>query len=918
MAIPSCCLSYFRTPILPNKRVNITHICSRKCNFFLFKHFRRFKSDVPFTKISPGEVNVEFSSGIPLRISTGKLARFSDGCAVAQVGDTSVMVTAVSKIKSTTASFLPLTVDYRQKTAAAGRIPTNFLRRELGPTEKEILTSRAIDRSIRPLFPEGYFYETQVTCNLLAVDGCNDPDVVSINAASAALALSDIPWRGPIGAVRVGMINDEIIINPSRREITESTLNLIVTGAEHNQVVMLEASAENILQQDLLKAIKQGVKETQHIVNGILQLQKEYGKSKREVENYFVPLSELVEATKSLCEIRVKEILSDYSLDKVSRDVALLEIRQEVVEKLKGSILIALSVFLAISVSQILRILFGFYTSSIFDLSVFHDPMSVITGCDGRELTDIRDISCSVDLFRPLHGSALFQRGQTQVLCTVAFDSLDSSFRADPMSVITGGLKEKNFMLHYEFPSYATNETGKLGPAGRRELGHGALAEKAIRPVVPSDFPFTIRLTSEVLESNGSSSMASVCGGSLALMDAGVPVSSAVAGIAVGLVSKVNPEKPYELTDYRILTDILVRLLNGKFKYAPKPYDFGYDVQDSYGNQQFRKETSDGKGRVVGSYGYTDAYGIYRIVEYVADEFGYRAKVKTNEPGTANQNPAHVTIADGVEMSRGLKGYKGSYVGDWYRDGLYGYEKPFMLHERSLQDFRNIGSSKSAVDVKLLGLPLKVVMEAVKQGSDGKSKILSIMNQVINKPREEKKDNWPVSEKLEIPIHKRSKFIGHGGYNLKKLTSETGVRVTQIDDANYTIFAPNQQAMDEGREMIEKFLEEEKEPTLEFGAIYTAKIVEIRDSGVMVTLYSSMTPTLLHNSQLDQRKINHPSALDLEVGQEINVKYFGRDPVNGQMRLSRKVLQGHISSGVAKKLDEHKNVSVYNLKSNSQ
>ncbi|XP_067130183.1 polyribonucleotide nucleotidyltransferase 1, mitochondrial isoform X2 [Centruroides vittatus] len=791
MAVPSCCLSYFRTPILQNKRVNITHMCSRKCNFFLFKHFRRFKSDVPFTKISPGEVNVEFSSGIPLRISTGKLARFSDGCAVAQVGDTSVMVTAVSKTKSTAATFLPLTVDYRQKTAAAGRIPTNFLRRELGPTEKEILTSRAIDRSIRPLFPEGYFYETQVTCNLLAVDGCNDPDVVSINAASAALALSDIPWSGPIGAVRVGMINDEIIINPSRREITESTLNLIVTGAEHNQVVMLEASAENILQQDLLKAIKQGVKETQHIVNGILQLQKECGKSKREVENYFVPLPELVEATKSLCEIRVKEILSDYSLDKVSRDVALLEIRQEVVEKLKES-------YADKDLQEISRAV-NAAIKDIFRNLIFEKERR----CDGRELTDIRDISCSVDLFRPLHGSALFQRGQTQVLCTVAFDSLDSSFRADPMSVITGGLKEKNFMLHYEFPSYATNETGKLGPAGRRELGHGALAEKAIRPVVPSDFPFTIRLTSEVLESNGSSSMASVCGGSLALMDAGVPISSAVAGIAVGLVSKVNPEKPYELTDYRILTDIL-----------------------------------------------------------------------------------------GIE----------DYMGD--------------------MDFKIAGTKKGVtalqVDVKLLGLPLKVVMEAVKQGSDGKSKILSIMNQVINKPREEKRDNWPVSEKLEIPVHKRSKFIGHGGYNLKKLISETGVRVTQIDDTNYAIFAPNQQAMDEGREMIEKFLEEEKEPTLEFGAIYTAKIVEIRDSGVMVTLYSSMTPTLLHNSQLDQRKINHPSALDLEVGQEINVKYFGRDPVNGQMRLSRKVLQGHILSSVAKKLDEHKNVSVYNLKSNSQ
>lgn len=783
-------VSCLRTQILHNKHVVLTS-CSRRCSFSLFKHFRRFKSDAPFKNISSGEVNIEFSGGNQLKITTGKLARFTDGCAVAQIGDTSVMVTAVSKTKSTPATFLPLTVDYRQKTAAAGRIPTNFLRRELGPTEKEILTSRAIDRSIRPLFPEGYFYETQVVCNLLAIDGCNDPDIVSINAASAALALSDIPWKGPIGAVRIGMINDDIIINPTRRQMTESTLNLIVAGAEHNQVVMLEASAENILQQDLLKAIKQGVKETQHIINGIVKLQKECGKNKREVEKYFISSSELMEAARSLCEIRVKEILSDYSHDKISRDNALTEIRQEVMEKLKESYSDKEQHELSRAINAVVR--------EIFRNLIFDNEKR----CDGRELTDIRDITCSVDLYKPLHGSALFQRGQTQVLCTVAFDSLDSSFRADPMSVITGGLKEKNFMLHYEFPSYATNETGRTGPVGRRELGHGALAEKAIRPVVPSDFPFTIRLTSEVLESNGSSSMASVCGGSLALMDAGVNISSPVAGIALGLVSKTHPEKPYEFLDYKILTDIL-----------------------------------------------------------------------------------------GIE----------DYMGD--------------------MDFKIAGTKKGVtalqVDVKLLGLPLKVVMEAIQQGSDGKSKILNIMNQVISKSRDEKKDNWPVSEKLEIPVHKRSKFIGHGGYNLKKLTSETGVHVTQIDDTSYLVFAPNKEAMDEGREMIEKFLEEEKEPDLEIGAIYKAKIVEIRDSGVMVTLYSSMTPTLLHNSQLDRRKINHPSALDLKVDQEIDVKFFGRDPVNGQMRLSRKVLQGQVYTTIAKKLDEQKNVSVYNLKANSQ
>lgn len=400
---------------------------------------------------------------------------------------------------------------------------------------------------------------------------------------------------------------------------------------------------------------------------------------------------------------------------------------------------------------------------------------------DGRSLTALRDISCQIDLFQPLHGSALFQRGQTQVLCTVAFDSLLSVLRSDPVSVITGGMKEKNFMLHYEFPSYATNEIGRSGPTGRRELGHGALAENALRPLVPKDFPFTIRLTSEVLESNGSSSMASVCGGSLALMDAGVPISAAAAGVAVGLVTVPDPERSYELADYRLLTDIL-----------------------------------------------------------------------------------------GIE----------DYLGD--------------------MDFKMAGTKKGITalqaDIKIPGLPLKVVMEAIQQATEGKSEVLKIMNEVISKPRTLKKDNWPVSERLEVPVHQRARFVGLGGHNLKKLTAETGVQLSAIDDTCFEMFAPNQDAMNEAKEMVEQFLKEEREPTLEFGAVYTAKIVEIRESGVMVTLYPTMTPTLLHISQLDQRKVSHPSVLGLEEGQEITVKYFGRDPVSGKMRLSRKVLQTPPSS----------------------
>ncbi|KAH0622872.1 hypothetical protein JD844_025658 [Phrynosoma platyrhinos] len=355
----------------------------------------------------PKAVSVEVGSR-KLEISSGKLARFADGSAVVQLGDTSVMVTAVSKTKPSPSQFMPLVVDYRQKAAAAGRIPTNYLRRELGSTDKEILTSRVI----------GYYYDTQILCNLLAVDGVHDPEVLAING----------------GAVRVGLIDGEAVVNPTRKEMSSSILDLVVSSAPRSQIVMLEAAAENVLQQDFCHAIKVGVKHAQKIIQGIQQLAKEQGIAKRTVQKFFTAPEEIVECAKQLASEKITAVFSDFTHDKV--------------------------------------------------------------------------------------------------LCTVTFDSLESSVKSDLITTAISGIKEKNFMLHYEFPPYATNEIGKISSVNRRELGHGALAEKALKPVIPSEFPFTIRVTSEVLESNGSSSMASACGGSLALMDAGVPISSAVAGVA--------------------------------------------------------------------------------------------------------------------------------------------------------------------------------------------------------------------------------------------------------------------------------------------------------------------------------------------------------------------------------------------------
>ncbi|XP_021946408.1 polyribonucleotide nucleotidyltransferase 1, mitochondrial [Folsomia candida] len=752
----------------------------------------RRRQFISSSTLTTHENTITFSDGKTLKVGTGRLARMADGCAVASFGDTSVMVTAVGKIKSTPQGFMPLTVDYRQKAAAAGRIPTNFLRRELGPTEREILTSRLIDRSLRPLFPDEYTSETQIICNLLAVDGVHDPDILSINAASAALSVSDIPWNGPVGAVRVGMIDNELKVNPSRREMSQSILNLVVVATSQNLVVMLDATADCILQQDFLKAIKVGVKECQSIIQGITRLQKEAGKRKRnetaaaaviegqgqeqEATNKENSLKieklkpgqippDLADAAKTFGELRLKDIFMDHTFDKLGRDNAVSALRSDVVDKLNKNFPNYDPSLISESFSKL--------TKNVFRQLILDEK----TRCDGRSLVQLRNISCDVDLCKPLHGSSLFQRGQTQVFCTVAFDSIDSALKSDPVSVITGGLKEKNFFLHYEFPPYATNETGRGGGQyGRREMGHGALAERALRPVIPKDYPFTIRLTSEVLESNGSSSMASICGGSLALMDAGVPISAPAAGVAIGLVTKFEGGDTKHLEDYVLLTDIL-----------------------------------------------------------------------------------------GIE----------DYMGD--------------------MDFKLAGTRKGITalqaDLKIPGLPLKVVMEAVLQGTDAKNEILEIMKQTIAAPRTIKKDNMPLVEQIEVPTHKRAKFIGSGGRNVKKLTSETGVQVTEVDDIHLNLFAPNQTALEEAKEMINEFLTEQREPQLDFGAIYTAKIVEIRDIGVMVTLYPNMQPALLHNSQLDQRKILHPSAVGLEVGQEINVKYFGRDPVSGGMRLSRKVLQ---------------------------
>ena len=711
-----------------------------------------------------------FSYRRVVRLSTGKLARMADGSCMGKSGDTSVIVTAVSRQEaSSSASFMPLTVDYRQRAAAAGRIPTNFLRRELGPTETEILTGRMIDRSLRPVFPKGYFCETQIICNLLAVDGTNDPDVLTINTASAALASSDIPFDGPIAAIRVGLLGDsyDVIVNPTRKEMANSKLNLVVAGTGEKNILMMEGgTSEPIELSYVLKAIKAATKDIKTLSEGIKHLAESNPREKRKFEPPPQPTEDHVNRINTECEAELRSILTNHSLDKKSRDNEVQRVRKRMKETL-AEVFPNDSSLLDDAFSKLFKNLYI--------------DIVVETGfrCDGRTASELRPISCEVGLFQPLHGSGLFQRGQTQVLCSVALDSLNSVLRSDPISVITGGIKEKNFMLHYEFPPFATNEVGRATGMNRRELGHGSLAEKALRPLIPHKFPFTIRLTCDVLESNGSSSMASVCAGSLALMDAGVNIECHAAGVAMGLL-KV-PSKDGETEDsFKILTDIL-----------------------------------------------------------------------------------------------GLEDYLGE------------------------MDFKVAGTEKGLTAVQLdvkypSGIPSKIIMEALQKGYVAKADIITKHMKLAISEAKKHKETWPVSKKLEIPAHKRSRFLGLGGIHIKKLTSETGVQVTEdLENSNaFNVFAPNEEAMSEADEYINKILTEDEEgPELEFGGVYDATIVEIRETGVMVTLGAKMHPTLLHNKELDQRKVYHPSALNLQVGQVIPVKYFGRDPVSGHLRISRRVLQ---------------------------
>jgi polyribonucleotide nucleotidyltransferase len=474
-----------------------------------------------------------------ISIETGKIARLADGAVVVSCGDTMVMASAVSATAIKEGQdYFPLTVDYREKAAAAGKFPGGYFKREGRPTEKETLTSRMIDRPLRPLFPQGYFYDTQVISLLLSADGENDPDILALNGASAALCVSDIPFAGPIGAVRIGRVNGQFVANPTHTEREQSDLDLVYVGTE-NDVIMIEGSAKEVPEADFVKALEFAHGHAREMVRIQKELAAQVGKPKREMPLLQVN-QDLLEIAYRVAGDRIEGALCTEG--KVARAKAVDALREEV----KMSILEKHPEADKFSISQA----FDYVQKKAFRISVLDKRKRV----DGRGYQDLRPIACEVSVLPRAHGSAIFQRGETQALALATLAPIEEAQMIDAYG---GGEQSKRFILHYNFPPFSVGETGRTGGASRREIGHGALAERSLEPVVPSanDFRYAIRISSEIMESNGSTSMASVCGGMLALMDAGIPVKTPVAGISVGLVTESGENG--QLKRYELLTDII-------------------------------------------------------------------------------------------------------------------------------------------------------------------------------------------------------------------------------------------------------------------------------------------------------------------------------------------------------------------------
>ena len=475
-----------------------------------------------------------------IEISTGTLAGLASGAVTISMGETNVFVSATAAATLRPGQdFFPLTVDYREKFTAAGRFPGGYFKREGKPTEKEILTSRLCDRPLRPLFPKGFLNEVQVIGYLLSTDQVNEADVLMVNGASAAIMISDIPWNGPIGCVRLGQIDGEFVVNPTNEQMYDSTLDLIYVGSE-KEMMMIEGSADQIPEDRFVEALEFAHEAIQDIIEAQKKLAELCGKAKKEFDLVKAP-DDVLALCREITGNRMEEAI--FAASKQERQIAVDAVKEDATAACQEK-------FGDDFDEDHVKMAFEVIQEEVYRENILEKGKRA----DGRGPADLREITCETGVLPRVHGSAIFTRGETQSL---VLSTLGTSRDVQDLDGLTGGPTAKSFILHYNFPPFSVGEAGRFGFTGRREIGHGALAERSVLPVLPpeDEFPYAIRIVSEIMSSNGSTSMASVCGGSLALMDAGVPLAKHVAGISTGLVTKMDENGNIE--KHVVLTDII-------------------------------------------------------------------------------------------------------------------------------------------------------------------------------------------------------------------------------------------------------------------------------------------------------------------------------------------------------------------------
>ncbi|RKS87192.1 polyribonucleotide nucleotidyltransferase [Orbus hercynius] len=681
-------------------------------------------------------------------LETGIMARQATAAVMVNMDDTAVFVTVVAQPKVKEGQdFFPLTVNYQERTYAAGRIPGGFFKREGRPSEGETLTARLIDRPLRPLFPEGFVNEIQIIATVVSVNPQVSPDLVAMIGASAALSLSGVPFHGPIGAARVGFIDGEFVLNPLVNELPNSRLDLVVAGT-NSAVLMVESEADLLSEEQMLAAVVFGHDAQQVVIDNINQFVANAGRAKWD---WVAPVKNeaLYNAVAELAKDRIGEAYR--IIEKQARYAQINMIKDDVLAKLKAQ-------DDTIDDTEILNIITNIESQTVRKRVIAGEPR-----IDGREKDMIRALDIRTGVLPRTHGSALFTRGETQALVAA---TLGTERDAQIIDELTGEKTDK-FLFHYNFPPYSVGETGMVGSPKRREIGHGRLAKRGVAAVMPKagEFPYTVRIVSEITESNGSSSMASVCGASLALMDAGVPIKSSVAGIAMGLVKEGD--------DFVVLSDIL-------------------GDEDHLGDMDFK---------VAGT-----------------------------------------------------------------REGV----------------------SALQMDIKIEGITKEIMQVALSQAKGARLHILGVMEQAINRPRNEISEFAPRIYTMKINPEKIRDIIGKGGATIRALTEETGTTIEIEDDGTVKIAASDG---DKAQAAIKRIGDLTAE--VEVGTIYTGKVVRIVDFGAFVSIIGGKEG-LVHVSQIADHRVEKVTDV-LTMGQEVKVKVLEIDR-QGRIRLSMKDVVDNTSS----------------------